>query len=445
MSLFRCLMMPALMLTAAGWLAASCRADLPVLTVLHAFGQAGPGDLTPSHNANSDGARPEAPLVQDSHGSLYGTTSEGGANGTGVVFKIGADGAGFTLLHSFGPLPALFGNETNADGCWPQGALVLGEDGALYGATSQGGPGGSGTIFKINVDGSGFALLHSFEPKGEARRNTNGAGPRGLSLGPDHLLYGAATFGGKEGHGVIFRLTQAGTDYAVVHVFGSVSRKDDLNNVNEGGALPSAAVVIDQVGKLYGTTNIGGTRGSGIIYKINADGKGFVVLHNFSRKGSDFKNNGAFPDGTLTLGPDKFFYGATRQGGAFDGGTIFKVNATGTAFAVLHSFPNPNSSNTEGTLPADPVIFGKNGQLYGLTGAGGSAGQGTLFDVSSEGLDFAVLHDFGASSTISPPVNDGGAPTSPVFGSDGELYGVADGGGANGTGTIFRVSFPTAK
>ncbi len=444
MPLPRCLMTLALMLTPAGWLAASCQADVPTLTVLHTFSAGGPDDLVPAHHANPDGARPQMPLLQGRDGTLYGTTSSGGANGTGVVFKMNNDGTNFTILHSFGPITTLFGNETNTDGCWPQGVLVLGSDGALYGVTDQGGPGGSGSVFKLNTDGSGFAVLHAFEAKGEGRRNADGASPRGLTVGPDQLLYGVAIFGGKEGHGVIFKMTQAGTSYTVLHVFNPVFHKDSLINVNAEGALPSAAVAIDHEGMLYGTTNIGGAQGSGIIYKMSADGKKFAVLHNFSRKGSDFQNNGAFPDGTLTIGPDSFFYGATRQGGAFDGGTVFKMNAGGAAFTVLHSFPNPNLSNAEGTLPADPVIFGKDEQLYGLTGAGGKAGDGTLFRVSSEGQHFAVLHDFGVAG-IPPRADDGAAPTSPIFGNDGKLYGVADGGGANGTGTVFCVTLPAAQ
>lgn len=439
------MLLPRLFIPLALMLAVPCHADLPTLTVLHTFSADGPDNMVPSDHANSDGSRPQAPLLQGRDGIWYGTTSSGGANGTGVIFRMNSDGTGYTVLHSFGSLTALFGNETNADGCWPQGALVFGKDGALYGAASQGGPGGSGTIFKLNSDGTRFALLHSFEPKGDGRRNTDGASPRGLAVGPDNLLYGAASFGGTEGHGIIFRMTQTGTNYIVLHVFGSVSRKDDPINVNEGGALPSAAVIIDQEGTLYGTTNIGGARGNGIIYKMNADGKSFVVMHNFSRKGSDFKNNGAFPNGTLTFGPDKVLYGSTRQGGAFDGGTVFKVNAAGTTFTVLHSFPNPNLSNAEGTLPADPVLLGKEGRLYGLTGAGGRAGNGTLFSLSSVGSDFAVLHDFGVPNANPPISDDGGAPTSPVFGSGGELYGVADGGGANRSGTIFRVILPTSK
>ena len=177
----------------------ACRADLPALTVLHTFGPGGAGDLTPSHDANLDGARPEAPLVQGADGTLYGTASSGGLHGTGVVFKISANGAGFTLLHSFGPLDALFTNDTNPDGGRPGGALVIGKDGALYGVTAVGGPKGSGTVFKLNTDGSGFTVLRSFDPKGELYHNDSGASPLGLTLGADGMLLASQSLAGKAG------------------------------------------------------------------------------------------------------------------------------------------------------------------------------------------------------------------------------------------------------
>ena len=136
----------------------ACRADLPAVTVLHTFGPGGPGDLTPAHDVNPDGAEPEAPLVQGPDGTLYGTAASGGAHGTGTVFKISADGSGFTLLHSFGPLDSLFTNDTNADGGRPSGALIIGKDGALYGVTALGGPKGSGTVFRMAPDGSGLVV-----------------------------------------------------------------------------------------------------------------------------------------------------------------------------------------------------------------------------------------------------------------------------------------------
>ena len=414
----------------------ACRADLPTLTVLHTFSPGGPGDLTPSHDANQDGAKPEAPLVQGPDGAFYGTTPSGGAHGTGVIFKINADGTGFIVLHSFGPLDALFTNDANADGCRPTGAIVIGKDGALYGVAGQGGPKGSGTVFTLNKNGSGFKVLHSFEAKGDLYHNDGGADPLGLTVGPGQTLYGVAELGG-EGRGLVFKMTQDGKEFHVLHTFDDATYNGSVN-VNDGGAIPSAAVIIGDDGALYGTTNIGGREGYGVIYKIEVGSRRCSILHNFRRKDGDYKNNGAFPDGPLRKGPNHFLYGCTRQGGASDGGIVYKISQDGTAFTVLRTFSDPYSDNENGDHPAGPLAFGTDGYLYGLSGGGGEAGAGTLFKVTLDGAKFFTLHDF----TI---IEGGYTRTGLTLGRDGNLYGVSTNGGANKTGTIFRVTFPAAK
>ncbi len=411
----------------------SCHADLPTLTVLHTFSAGGPDDLVPSHHANSDGSRPEAPLLQGHDGTWYGTTSSGGVNGTGIIFKMQSDGAKFTVLHSFGPLTAFFGNETNADGCWPQGVLIFGQDGALYGATSQGGPGGSGTIFRLNLDGTGFAVLHSFEPKGEMFHNHGGASPIGLTVGPDQALYGVAELGG-DGRGLIFRLTLDGKDFRVLHSFGN-TEYSGTGNLNQGGAIPNVAVTFGYDSLLYGTANIGGRYGYGVIYKMGADGKHFQVLHEFQRK---VKADGVFPDGPLAAGIGGALYGCTRQGGEFDGGILYKIGTDGTGFTVLHAFQRPGSQNTDGDLPVGPLALGPDKYVYGLSGGGGEQGTGTVFKVSTDGTQFLTLRSFS--------MTEGGYTlTGLTLGHDGNLYGLSTNGGTNGNGTIFRVTLPISK
>jgi uncharacterized repeat protein (TIGR03803 family) len=412
------------------------RADLPALTVLHTFGTSGPGDLTPSHDANSDGSRPEAPLTQGPGGTLYGTTADGGTHGTGVIFKVNSDGTGFAVLHSFGPLTSLFGNETNSDGGRPNGALVFGKDGALYGAAGQGGHGGSGTIFKMNPDGNGFSILHSLEPKGELFHNAGGADPLGLTVGADGTLYGTAELGG-DGRGLIFTLTPDGRKFGVIHAFEDPIY-DGSVNINKGGSIPNAAVVVGPGGALYGTANIGGGAGYGVVYKMDAGGKHFAVLHQFRRKGGDYKNNGAFPSGSLTLGPDGFLYGCTRQGGAFDSGVAYKMSADGAVFMVLHTFSDYNLNSADGSFPCGPLAVGPDGRLYGLTSGGGGNGTGTVFKITTDGAEFFTLHDFSPAEGVN-------ASTGLTLGQYGNLYGVSTGGGANGTGTIFRVTFSQSK
>ena len=405
-------------------------ADPPIVTVLHTFTPAGPDDMTPAHHANSDGARPEAPLVQGRDGAFYGTTTEGGLNGTGSIFRIEANTTKFTVLHSFGPLAALFGNETNTDGARPSGALVCGKDGMLYSTATQGGPGGSGTVFKLNPNGSGFAVLHSFEPKGEIFHNTGGASPNGLTLGPDQAIYGVATLGGT-GRGLLFKLTTDGK-FSVVHSFPDV---DHEGNVNSGGSIPSAAVIFGPDQFLYGTTNVGGRYGYGVIYKVDAEGKGFAVLHEFQR---NVKNNGAFPEGSLVFGTDGALYGVTRQGGSADRGTVYKINAGSTGFVLLHTFPAPPADRGDGSLACGPLVFGSDGCIYGLSETGGSEGVGTAYKIDPKDTKFFVLHHFN--------VAEGGYSRAGLTcGMADSLYGVSANGGLNKTGTIFRIALHGAK
>ncbi|HYG35416.1 MAG TPA: choice-of-anchor tandem repeat GloVer-containing protein, partial [Clostridia bacterium] len=168
-----------------------------------------------------DPLSPQAPLCLGSDGALYGTTSAGGASaaggasGYGAVFRINADGSEPTVLHSFMP--------SQGDGQRPYGGLVQGSDGNLYGTTQEGGitaDGGSigfGTVFKIQPDGTDFSILHHFNPADGDGKYPNSA----LVIGNDGALYGTTEFGGKHNLGSVFRLKANGSDYQVLYSFGS--------------------------------------------------------------------------------------------------------------------------------------------------------------------------------------------------------------------------------
>jgi uncharacterized repeat protein (TIGR03803 family) len=176
-----------------------------------------------------DGQSPGgAALVQGSDGALYGTTSEGGITGQdfpfggGTVFKINTDGSGYTLLYTF------LGSDVG-DGRNPYGGLVRGRDGVLYGTTDGGGTyqppdilGNRGTVFKLDVDGSGYSVLYNFGSiKGD------GMGAVGLVEGSDEVLYGTTQYGVSETnqavttYGTVFKLNRDGTGYGVLYHFGS--------------------------------------------------------------------------------------------------------------------------------------------------------------------------------------------------------------------------------
>ena len=156
-------------------------------------------------------ANPFANVIQGSDGALYGTTGYGSPNAIeGTVFKMNTNGSGFTVLHSF-----IFTNSPN-DGAGPGGALVQGRDGALYGTTGSGGTYDAGTVFKLNTDGSGYKVIYNF-----GQGNT--AGPlAALVQGSDGTLYGT-TYGGYGYKGTVFKLSTNGSGYMVLHTFTGTS------------------------------------------------------------------------------------------------------------------------------------------------------------------------------------------------------------------------------
>jgi uncharacterized repeat protein (TIGR03803 family) len=203
----------------------------------------------------------------------------------------------------------------------------------------------------------------------------------------------------------------------------------DANGLNHDGASPYAGLLLSG-SILYGTANDGGSSGNGTMFAINADGTGFTNLHDFTG-GSD----GARPPqgGLFLLG--NILYGTAIYGGSAGNGTVFEMNTDGTGFRNLHSFTAasgsfPNDTNSDGVYPEAGVILSGN-TLYGTAGRGGSAGHGTVFAINSDGTGFTNLHSFTGS--------DGAFPHGLIL-SGNILYGAAEGGGSSGSGTVFKVN-----
>jgi uncharacterized repeat protein (TIGR03803 family) len=198
--------------------------------------------------SGNDGAHPFSELVFDSSGNLYGTTSAGGAYGYGVVFKLTSSGSGWTenVLYSFAG---------GSDGGTPYAGVTFDQAGNLYGATSDGGTGGGGTVFKLTPSGGGwtYSLLLSFT-------GATQCGPvASLTIGSGGL-YGTTYCDGAYGFGSVFQL--ASSD-------GSGTYKD-LYDFTGGldGAGPISTVLIDKAGKLYGTAQYGGQYSDGVVWEI---------------------------------------------------------------------------------------------------------------------------------------------------------------------------------
>lgn len=388
-------------------------------TVLHNF-TATSGPLS----TNNDGTSPRAGLIQ-SGSSLYGTASGGGSSGNGTVFRIDTDGTGFTNLHSF----------SYGDGNSPYAGLIL-SDNTLFGTVPVGGSSGQGAVFKINTDGTGFTNLHSFTAvSGPPKTNSDGSYPLSGLILSSNSLYGTAQEGGSSGVGTVFAVNMDGSGFTNLHSFTATS--GPYPGTNSDGAYPVAGLVLSG-NTLYGTASGGGSSGNGTVFKVNTDGTGFANLHSFPATSGNFSTNsdGSSPRAGLILSSNTLF-GTAILGGSSGHGTVFKVNMDGTGFTILHSFtaasgPYPGT-NSDGAYPVGLSMLSGN-TLYGMANQGGSSGVGTVFKVNTDGGDFANLHSFVLGS-------DGGYPIAGLVLSADTLYGTTQSGGSGDNGTAFSLSF----
>ncbi len=284
---------------------------------------------------DAEGANPCAGLILDGT-TLYGTTWAGGANaGGGIIFKIQTDGSGFTVLKTF----AADGNEGGA----PQSALTL-VGTTLYGTTSQGGPSRCGTLFRINTDGSGFAVLTSFV-------ESEGSWANGALVSSGSALFGTAQEGGSSGSGTVFKINTDGTGYTQLHSFSPLVITP-WGYTNTDGARPQGALLLSGT-TLFGGTQTGGPKGMGTVFKINVDGSGFAVVK------VPIWAEGDGPQGLLLR--DAALIGSTLSGGPdVDGdGTVFILNTNGSGWTLLKNF-----KSKDGAFPNVDMISWANPEAH---------------------------------------------------------------------------------
>ena len=338
----------------------------------------------------TDGVGPAGALLLGSDNLLYGTAqfSNGGASvGGGTVFRIAPDGTGFTRVHEFAASTTnnVNSNPVNTDGTSPIGALIEGSDGFLYGVTRFGGPAGTGVVFKLGKDGSGFVVLHAFAAVTSAATativNADGAHPRAALMEFAGFFYGTTNTGGANGQGTIFRMRFDGSEFSLLHVFTTpTAPSGSTTAVNEDGAFPQAGLTDGNNGFLYGTTTIGGANGQGVLYLIAPDGSVRTTLHDFAAE------EGTLPIGTLLFGTDGRLYGTASTGGTTSNGgpstlgTVYSIARDGTGFTKLFNF-----DNTSGTSPSGTLVQLNSTEFIGTTNNGGRCGNGTVYRLSLAG------------------------------------------------------------
>lgn len=347
------------------------------------------------------------------NGTLYGTTSGGGSGpkhacaprGCGTIFSVSTAGTE-RVLHSFAGEPN--------DGSTPEAGLTD-AGGALYGTTSAGGSSDDGTVFKSSLAGK-EKLLYVF--KGYA--DGDGDVPAADLVDDGSTLYGTTRGGGASEYGTVFDVGTAGGE-KVLYSFGATGHD---------GQHPSGGVI--GVGaKYYGATSEGGANASGTIYSVTASGKE-KVLYSFATTGGVSP-----PEPYPLVDVAGTLYGVTSYGGVQTSecplgcGTIFSI-ATSGEYKLLYSF----MGGSDGAFP-EAGLVDLNGKLYGTTveggtGACGSVGCGTIFEVTTSGSE-TVLYSFKSGAS------DGSTPNAAMTALKGTLYGTTYNGGAHGFGTIFSI------
>ena len=313
-------------------------------TVLHGF------------TGGADGANPQASLVMDALGNLYGTTMAGGAAGVGTVFKITKKG-NETVLYSF---------TGGTDGASPIAALTMDKARNLYGTTTAGGSTGNGTVFRLSPPkqkGGNWTekVLYSFG------QGTDGATPvAGVTLDAKHNLYGTTSVGGSSGNGTVFQLKPSKSGWKENILYNFQGTTD--------GSVPYAGVILDSSGNLYGGATGGGTETGGTIFELTPSSSGwtFTVLYNIP----GWPLSGPFRN--LMMDASGNLYGTTHCDGSSDG-TVYELTPSrGTwTYTSLHVF-----TGSDGYYSYSNLVFDKSGNLYGTVSLGGAGGFGVAFKIT---------------------------------------------------------------
>ena len=403
-------------------------AQAQTFTVIHQFSNA------------ADGGAPIAGLTLATSGNkFYGTASDGGQGGAGTVFQLQLKNSNWILtpLHTFG-----FVNEGSIG---PDSRVLIGPDGTLYATTySQGLSAcennlGCGTAFRLRPPLSACQSALCYWTQAMQYRftgNADGAYPEGdLIFGQSGEIYGTTYGGGNSGCnlvppnncGVVYSLTTSGTQSSIYVFPGGAN-----------GSSPAAGVIQDQAGNLYGTAAQGGSQGCsgqgcGVVYELSPNGSGWTqkVLYTF-QGGTD----GAAPMGGLIFDAAGNLYGTTARGGAGGGGTAFELTSSvgQWTFNLLYSFNAPIQGHdfpgSHASLAMDAA-----GNLYGTTVYDGVDAHGAVFELtpSNGSWTYTSLHDFTGGT-------DGAQPESNVvFDSQGNMYGTASAAGTV-EGTAWQIT-----
>jgi len=380
-----------------------------------------------------DGAQPWAGLVQANNGLLYGTTENGGANGdTGTIFEM-------TLSGQLTPLYYFCSQSYCTDGTHPRAGLLQASDGNLYGTTGGGqGPNlwwSFGTVFGMTPAGQLTTLYDFFSQS----YGSDGAYPYGGLAQSGGTLYGATSYGGSYLDGTVFTLPLGLGPAKAPRI--SAKRTANSLVIGHGAEAPaSSAVRLNRKGAMLPDASDPRIRNAAPAARANTTAtKEGVNRHNSAPSVTSILDlygaNGAFPYlNYLTQGSDGNLYGTTTSGGLYEQGTVFRLTPGGT-LTTIYTFCSLTNC-TDGVQPFSGLVQASNGNFYGTTPLGG-IGAGTVYEITPAGT-LTPLHDFCSQEGCA----DGNySQAGLVQATDGNLYGVTSaGGGPNNGGVVFQIT-----
>jgi len=300
------------------------------VTTLHAFTATANNSF--NFYTNSDGAHPSAGVLLSGN-VVYGVADEGGTSGRGTAFALNSNGTGFVTLHSF---------TSGSGGTYSSAGFTL-VGNSLYGTDYR--SLGNGTVFAIDTDGTGFTNYYVFSAGSlngnGVLTNSDGANPHAKLVLSGNRLYGTTEHGGQWGNGTVFAINIDGSGLTNLHSFSAGGYNRSGLYTNSDGASPAAGLILSGT-SLYGTAAAGGSSGHGTLFMLATDGTGFTNLYNFTATPPypqpQTNSDGANPYGGLILSGNSL-YGTASSGGSAGNGTIFKLSFT-PRLAIVSSGTN---------------------------------------------------------------------------------------------------------
>ena len=338
---------------------------------------------------------------------IFGITSNGGAHNQGTIFKMNLDGTGFTTVYSFAA----------STGFDPEGGeLIKAPNNKLYGMCRRGGTNSKGCLFSFDPISNTYTDIINFN-------GPNGAFPEGnLILAPDGMLYGLTTHGGTHDAGILFKFNPNTN-------FGNLLWEFD---VATGGTYPESTLLLGTDGKLYGTTANGGTGGYGTIFRFNLSNNVYSVLYDM---GQDIGNDRLSPYGGLVQSRNGWIYGEAINN-VIPGPSevqVFRFNPISNALARISIQSTQFENVLNRKLMKEFIVFE---ELYGLSDTHPNS-FGKIFKILPSNNTYQEVYDFG-----DPNFNSGINGAHPVGGlayaSLATYFGVTKSGGTKDSGVIFR-------